>query len=65
MERQQAKPQSVFLSATSEVFAFSEAIKDARLLLWQAEEMGVDVKYAFKLQEKRPIGIHDNPVTFT
>ena len=49
--RSNKQPQSVFSSAASEVFAFSEAVKDARLLLWQAEEMGVDVKYPFKLQE--------------
>ena len=38
------QPQSVFSSAASEVYAFSEAVKDARLLLWQAEEIGINVK---------------------
>jgi hypothetical protein len=45
------QPQSVFSSAASEVYAFSEAVKDARLLLWQAEEIGINVKYPFQLQE--------------
>ena len=49
--RSNKQPQSVFSSAASEVYAFSEAVKDARLILWQAEEMGIKVKYPFELQE--------------
>ena len=45
------QPKTCFSSAASEVFAFSEAVKDARLLLWRAEELGVDVKYPFTMLE--------------
>ena len=45
------QPKTAFSSAASEVFAFSEAVKDARLLLWRAEELGVDVKYPFTMLE--------------
>ena len=45
------QPKTAFSSAASEVFAFSEAVKDARLLLWRAEELGVNVKYPFTMLE--------------
>ena len=45
------QPKTCFSSAASEAFAFSEAIKDARLLPWRAEELGVNVKYSFTLLE--------------
>jgi hypothetical protein len=45
------QPKTCFSSAASEVFAFSEAVKDARLLLWRAEELGVNVKYQFTMLE--------------
>ena len=45
------QPKTCFSSAASEVFAFSEAVKDARLLLWRAEELGVNVKYPFTMLE--------------
>ena len=49
--RSNKQPKTVFSSAAAEIFAFSEAVKDARLLLWRAEELGVNVKYPFALQE--------------
>jgi hypothetical protein len=49
--RSNKMPLTAYSSATSEVYAFSEAVKDARLLLWRAEELGSDVKYPFELQE--------------
>lgn len=49
--RSNKQPQSVFSSAAAEVYAFSEAVKDARVLLWRAEEMGMQVKYPFKMLE--------------
>ena len=45
------QPKAAFSSAASKVFAFSEAVKDARLLLWRAEELGVNVKYPFTMLE--------------
>ena len=45
------QPQTAFSSAAAEVFAFSEAVKEVRLLLWRAEDMGTVVKYPFKLLE--------------
>ena len=49
--RSNKQPKTVFSSAAAEVFAFSEAVKDARLLLWRAEELGVKVKYPFTMLE--------------
>jgi hypothetical protein len=37
--RSNKQPKTVFSSAAAEVYAFSEAVKDARLLLWRAEEL--------------------------
>jgi len=49
--RSNKQPKTAFSSAASEVYAFSEAVKDARLLLWRAEELGVNVKYPFTMLE--------------
>ena len=49
--RSNKQPKTAFSSAASEVYAFSEAVKDARLLLWRAEEIGIDVKYPFTMLE--------------
>ena len=49
--RSNKQPKTVFSSAAAEVYAFSEAVKDARLMLWRAEELGVKVKYPFTLME--------------
>ena len=47
--RSNRHPKTVFSSAAAEVFAFSEAVKDARLLLWRAEELSVKVRYPFTM----------------
>ena len=49
--RSNKQPKTVFSSAAAEVFAFSETVKDARLLLWRAEELGVKVKCPFTMLE--------------
>jgi hypothetical protein len=49
--RSNKQPKTTFSSAASEVYAFSEAVKDARLLLWRAEEIGINVKYPFTMLE--------------
>ena len=47
------QPKAASSSVASEVFAFFEAAKDAKLLFWRAdlEELGVKVKYPFTMLE--------------
>ena len=49
--RSKKMPHTAYSSAASEVFAFSEAVRECRLLLWRAEDLGAKVQYPFVLHE--------------
>ena len=44
-------PHTAYSSAAAEVYAFSEAVRECRLLLWRAEDLGAAVRYPFALHE--------------
>ena len=45
------QPVTAMSNAAAEVYAFSEAVKQVNLLLWRAEEIGVQVSWPVKIQE--------------
>jgi hypothetical protein len=49
--RSNKQPMTCFSSGAAEVFAFSEAVRDARLLVWRAEELGAEFKYPIEMKE--------------
>ena len=49
--RSNKQPLTSYASATAEIYAFSEAVKDAQLLLWRAEDLGVRVKWPCEIYE--------------
>ena len=44
-------PVTAYSSAAAEVYAFSECVKDSRLVLWRAEDLGVKIQYPFTIYE--------------
>jgi hypothetical protein len=49
--RSNKQPHTCFSSAAAEIYAFSEAAKDARLLIWRAEDMGCKFNYPILMLE--------------
>ena len=49
--RSNKQPITAFSSAAAEVFAFSEAVKDARLVVWKSEDLGASFEYPIKMME--------------
>ena len=48
--RSNRQPVTADSPAVSEIYALKDAVRDGRLLLWVAEEMGVKVKWPFVVQ---------------
>jgi hypothetical protein len=49
--RSTKQPATAFSSAAAEIYAFSEAARDARLMIWRAEDMGAGFEYPIKILE--------------
>ena len=49
--RSNKQPITSYSSATAEIYAFSEAVKDTQSLLWRAEDLGVRVTWPCKIKE--------------
>ena len=49
--RSNKQPITCFSSGAAEIFAFSEALKDSRLLVWRAEDLGKSFKYPITIKE--------------
>jgi hypothetical protein len=45
------QPVTALSSAAAEIYAFSEAVKQVNLLLWRAEEIGVQVQWPVSIFE--------------
>lgn len=49
--RSKKQPVTALSSAAAEVYAFSEAVKEANLLMWRAEDIGVKVNWPINIYE--------------
>lgn len=49
--RSNKQPKTALSSAAAEIYAFSEAVKDAKLLLWRAEDWGIEVHWPCVIKE--------------
>ena len=55
--RSNKQPITSISSATAEIYALSEVVKDIRLVMWVAEEMVVQVDYPIKINVDSAAGI--------
>ena len=56
--RSNKQPDTAMSSAAAEIVAMSECMKDVRLRLWIAEEIGIPVVWPAKIQVDNKAGIH-------
>ena len=55
--RSNKQPKTSLSSACAEIYALSEAVKDASLRMWVAEEMGMEVKWPIQILVDNAAGV--------